>query len=1031
MTDINELDDNLLSPAELGQITHGYKPDSSNSNIADLTRFLTNHGQRKLKGEKTNFVDQHYGVNWQIEERDLPKLYDICEKIRLDKAQYGLSVRQDDNAKMWFDIDIKLSANEHISENESLWQRIAIEFSKAIVADGVFKADEEHKVYMLITNRTKVTESNGIYKDGIHIYTSIQASSAYRRYITKKIATKKYAELIFESRKIMSKIKNLDTAIDGNSCNVLPLLLGATKRDGTLYKIAKLYCCEYIGNDFDSCVAVDNFSNINLVATFSTSSYTPPETQYMIRTIHLTSKLEEELSLTAQENYLQKDDNENLEDSIDIISQNDPRCRELANMIELLSKTRSSDYSSWNKIMIALARYDNKYKCIAKKFSANWTHFDPHKFEEDWAKAMRQCSAYPMYNTGMLSNMAREDNPEEYRKLISKNMFGVALKHMFEAMEYQSAKSATLKHFPIADIIATAFPDKYIATPKVNASGQKMADDTDVNYWVYSTKDSDVYSDGNACKYIALPSTNMISVWISRSFPSILKNLRRYALTQKAKESDPDSQEIKWDVFLHILGKTHANINCHSFKTCVIREFAAISTKLNFLEKMDKNPDVMGIYDGLLEMGIKPNIVRGLSEHKISKFAPSKFVLFDPENPMILKTIQIYLDFCPIEHFDVICYILLYQSQVMTNHKKDLIMINLWGHGRNGKSVIIEWLYNALGNYETNGYAYKFKTTVLTEKDVQSSAPRSDLMPMYRSRYMGSSESGRCPRIYPENLKNMLSGENTSNRELHTRNTTGCINAVMMVATNDPMEFALVDKRRRAYDIDYGSSRRFKIYHALMTYVDSPDKSNRFEKQNDHKIFKSVIQDKEYGGALLSLLSIVYPLLTMIHNNNVSSIVSPNIDKQTEIHLDKQDVVSKFIKSSCVISDEYEMSIDTMVDAFIDGYKEEQVIHNREKIQSVLIGHTLTKKYMVQRDTKYYAVGIRCIAVGEELRDGEKMIEDNNKWVFNHYSDFVLPEGLKLPFDNKIKPTLDAKDFARQLYDLYNKCLAEYEAKHS
>jgi hypothetical protein len=304
-------------------------------------------------------------------------------------------------------------------------------------------------------------------------------------------------------------------------------------------------------------------------------------------------------------------------------------------------------------------------------------------------------------------------------------------------------------------------------------------------------------------------------------------------------------------------------------------------------------------------------------------------------------------------------------------------------------------------------------------------------MPMYRVRYLGSSESGRCPLIYPENLKNILSGESTSNRELYGRTMTGSINAVMMVGTNDPMEYNLISERkRRAYTIDYGSSRRFKPYRAMMTFKESIDPNDKYTKKIDPAVLNEHIHDKQYCGALLSILSVIYGLFIMIHKSSVASIVSPNIEQQAEELIMKQDIISKFIKRNCVYSEEYSMTMNTLIDSFIDNYKEEFVIHDREKIQEAFVLNPLINKHIRQEDNKYVVDGIRCISLGEELRDGEKEVEDKSKWKFNHYSEFAIPDGMKLPFDNKIRPTSDASEFAHRLHELYKSCLMEHDPNY-
>ena len=1028
MAEIEEYAGIDMSPAEISQVSVNIFQDSDNPNVKALNRYMADNGQRLPTGDKTfNINDQHFNAIWKVADDKMPQLFNICEKIRKDGAPYGLSLRQTEGSKIWFDMDVKLGSSDHFSEDSSLWRTIATKFATSIVEDGVYQDDEEHSVYILVTNRTRTTsDSGGLWKDGLHIYTSVSTSISHRHFITSKVIKPEFVKSLF-SRKQIAKIKNIDNVVDRGACTVNPMLLGATKRTGVLYKVAGLFKCDFFGRDFDDINIIDH-SKLNLTAIFNCTSYIPAESSHMLTTIKLRPSVENSLKELNQNIYNDEEQDEDEDDAIDIITMNDPRGRELSDMIDLLSRSRSDDYNSWRKILFALAQYKDKYKVIAKKFSRRWPNFDENKFEEDWARILAGCHEHKSCSIAMIKNMAKTDDPIEFAKMNDKTIIRHTIRIIFEIIKFQNPKSARIKHFQIADIIATAFPNKYIATPKSSASGHKLADDSDVNYWVYSTKDSDTYIEGNACKYVAIQSLAPLNVWISRIFPKVLETVRKWLFEQRDKPDNTPESSAKFSVGLAMIGKAHSDIMCDSFKSSVVRQFAMISTKFGFVEKLDKDPYVMGVYDGLLETGLRPKLVKGLSEHKVSKSAKGIYLPYNPTNPMIIKVFQILLDFVPIHHFDVILWILLFQSQVMVDTKKDLFMLNLWGYGANGKSVLIEGLNNALGEFDSNGYAYKFNISVLTEKEKSSSNARSDIMPMYKTRYLSASESNKCSAILPENLKKILAGESTSARELYGQQKTGFINAVMVIGTNDALEFNLINGRRRAYDLDYGSTRRLKVYRAMMKYVDDPDPENEYERKKDGTIIKNLINDKKYQGALLSVLSIANALFTMIHKENMSSVISPNIEKQTDKHMSRMDITAQFIRESCVYTDEsYKMTLNSVIDEFITWYNGENVIHDRNHIGSALIRSRLLKNKIVQENNNYFVHGVRTISKGEELRDGEQVIEDKSKWQFKHYTDFKLNDGTNLPFDGKIKPTTDAREFAKQLGDLYNHYIVEHD----
>jgi hypothetical protein len=1007
--------------------------EKSQSHII-LTAFLNKHGKEVNNDEEYTYIDQQLRKKWYIHNNAIPAFITILEKFRKNNEIHGISERQNCIARLFIDADIKLLENKPISRTPNMFSNILRSISKQIFKN-VIPSDilKTSTGYAYCESRSLCTfdKASTYYKDGFHIRFSTRFTQSFRKSIITEIAKEKKYLTYFKRHNDI--IKNMDDIIDINSATVPILQPGGIKYGGVKYDKIAIYKITYSHDDEEA--SIDEMSNEitdtwNIVEKFG-PIYVSKDDVDFTTTPDISPSFEKGLE---SKHFKDGENSEHYESkNISIDSINDPIYREISQVINLLTKTRSGDYKTWWKIMICLANYGDKYKSLAYSFSIqSKSKFDINSFENEWKKCLTDCKKYSNLNIGFLKKIARMDDPKEYKKMTNNFVVNKILDCINSTLKFMDKRSASLGDFNIADILHTAFPDKYIAVPKIGNNGKKLLDDSDVNYYSMITEDCQEYTDGAAFKYTLIMSMAPLNIYISRKMPILLEEVRKYYYE---KRDTPDQDANLTMYFTHaigVIGKAYASCVSHTAKNYIMKQFAYICTDFKFEARMDSHPYAFGVYDGILETGVEPRLIQEACEYKVSRYTLSKYILMDPMEEILQTTIQIYLDFVIIEEFDIILYILLLQSSTLSKKLKALFLLNIEGSGRNGKSSIIQFLASALGTIESGGYAHRMEMDYFTKERSGAGGAQTDLMAIEHAVYITTSEPGESEFIIESKWKLLMSGEMISGREMYGKQRNFQAKGVMVISSNRALLFKETPGYC-SYNKDVGTTRRLKTVKARMEYDINPDTSNPLQRKVNSKVLLEMVPSPVYGGALLSILSVIHAVYIMDHDMDIEKVFSPNVEKQSKEHIDTFDKLGKFITNQCVISCKIQIKLSNMIDKFIDWYDseyEDTVKHSRSRITKAIVDNKKTKGYIKQENSEYWTYGIRALARGESPAADEKYLEKKNMYEFKNYKDFVPPIGTKLPFDNKITPTNDAKTFLNQLKNVHTDCLLEWRKKH-
>ena len=214
-----------------------------------------------------------------------------------------------------------------------------------------------------------------------------------------------------------------------------------------------------------------------------------------------------------------------------------------------------------------------------------------------------------------------------------------------------------------------------------------------------------------------------------------------------------------------------------------------------------------------------------------------------------------------------------YGFEIGGNHRY-MISDGTITHNSNGKSITVDMLNNALGDF-----AAEVQITLLTRKRPDATAPNPELARTKGKRFVTLQEPENTDTLQIGYLKSLTGGAKVSTRTLNEK-----------TFEFEPQFklFLLCNKVPEIPSNDGGTWRRVRVMPWEMKFVDNPIKSN--EKKADRDL-KEKIKTDVWKESLLSFLVNHYEI-------NVASkpvVEPPKVLKYTKMYQDISDVYQNFI----------------------------------------------------------------------------------------------------------------------------------------
>jgi phage/plasmid-associated DNA primase len=928
--------------------------------------FMSNPAYINPKGDPTtNIVDRHSNKCYKMPDRKISLFFKFLEACRRRKLKTMMYEKQDEYSGCMLDFDIKQEHGKTQIENTH-YHRLCIGVFKILMECLDFPKSDNPKreYYVAFTKKPRVmfNEDGSYYKDGLHmIIPGVQITREVKRYVIAQMVETQLMEKIFKDVVPHSKTTR-SNFIDINSAHVGVHFIGcSTKVNSPAYELDSVYKVQMTIDDPDDIipVKVNNFDNgtNNVCHEFSINwAKNPAKNGVVVKQKHeIKIKYAAMLSPYKGEEYSKEydeDENDPFYNDMSILNLHDPDADYVKLLLDILHPKRAEDYELWFDVLCALAHTSASYKPLAEYFSRKaMSKFDPAGFERTWDSILAKKGN--MLSLGSLHYWAKMDNPDRYEEVRHRNIFNLLYKKI-----YDPQIEGKLEHYDIAELLFGILKHKYVYD-SVDNKGT----------WYEFVIDGEPHKTGELYKWRSHDEPpSSIKRYTSEVLPKLFgKVLDKIRATYE--ESSEGLAKYHYSIMKSFVNSCRSLRNS-GFKRGVGIECEQLFEKMGFSDKLNADPDLKGVANGIIKLGKKCKLITGYHGHLVSKFTTARYKSFNPHDPITKKVLQALRNLFPDDEPDTHNYIMHYLASTLDGHKKESIMMFLVGKGSNGKSFIVELHKGAIGST----YGVKMPISFLTSraKDAESATPA--LMQLKDAHFAYYSESNRCEILNVAKIKEFTGQETLSGRALHKDYINFKPKCHHLVASNNDFEIP---------GTDHGTWRRIDYVPMKIKFcnlaTDKYCKENPYERIADPTLGTNWTEDDEVLASYLGIMVYYYESLLNNYNGKVRNVPHPNIIKETEEFRNRQDTVNNFLNCTLVkcVDDDAEMPVSVVRDRYVKWYDSRYPADkdgNRSAIAQ--IENSKLQKYIKKNKRENVLAGWRVLDMGEIIGDGERYYSD-------------------------------------------------------
>ena len=335
-----------------------------------------------------------------------------------------------------------------------------------------------------------------------------------------------------------------------------------------------------------------------------------------------------------------------------------------------------------------------------------------------------------------------------------------------------------------------------------------------------------------------------------------------------------------------------------SFKDNVMRECQEKFYEEEFLNRLNANPYLIGVANGVLDLrhydneamtGTPRVLFRdGLPDDNISfqmgrcapDLEPVQYVLYDPNSPEQKELTAFFARIYP----DPILreYVITLLASCLEGANKEQKFYVMQGPGSNGKSMIEILMEITFGDYGTS-----MSTTVFTRKKPDSGSANPDIVTIKNRRYIHMGEPDDNEKINTSIMKQYSGGDRVTARGLFEEQDKFVITGKIFMSCND---LPTVSK------MDNGTWRRIRVIPHVAIFKDAGDPLINPAKHIHEKDLDLENKLRHWRTAFLSLLVHYYDTKYLVHGLREPPCVSAASNKYKE----ENDVFMTFFNENFV-----------------------------------------------------------------------------------------------------------------------------------
>jgi P4 family phage/plasmid primase-like protien len=700
-----------------------------------------------------------------ISDEDKNKFLKYYKKAILEKGStYHILETMKEHAPIVCDIDFNVCKEKYI-ENRC-YDNETISNCVRLYNEAICKYLDvpKNRIQAFVMEKNGPTEKETYLKDGLHIiYPFICAKVELRKAIREYVIDLATTKNVFETM----DLKNDTIDIFDKQCiEGTWLLYGSVKNiNSHKYKLTKI-----IAHD-ESELPLDTYSEEELISTLSIRKFSSKDEDECNKSIDKTELINKH---TKQIKTLK--DNEKFTDK------NNGEITTARRLLNLISADRIEDYHKWIELGFCL---HNISICLLYdwiELSKQSKKFKNGECEEKW-KNMRDNN----FTIRSLYRWAKEDNPIGYAKLVKDN-YSLLLQDSLTGESYSVAKTMYMK-----------YQDKFVCSSLKHKT-----------WWEF--KNHRWYEIDEGYTLMSKISEEFVNDY---SIIEIEYNKKAIETTGLEKETYQKKKEM--------VGKIVTKLRDIRFKEGVMKENRLLFYDPEFQDRLDEQKHLLGFTNGVydLERGIFRD---GRPEDFISMCTNIEYVKYDKNNEYAKKIDKFFKQIQPKEEMRV--YFLKLLSSYLQGHIPDEKFHIATGCGSNGKSLSIDLLMSALGDYSIT-----LPITILIKKRNASNAASPELAMMKGKRFGIFQEPEHNDQIHVGQMKELTGGDKFLARPLFKDPIVIQPQIKLLLTCNNLPHIPATDK---------GTWRRLRVVEFGSEFVDNPVGPKQY------KIDKTLKQDIEF-----------------------------------------------------------------------------------------------------------------------------------------------------------------------------------------
>lgn len=564
-------------------------------------------------------------------------------------------------------------------------------------------------------------------------------------------------------------------------------------------------------------------------------------------------------------------------------------------VMEVLSQERAVDRQKWRDVVYTLSSIGKgrlvAFKAMAKLFSMRCPEkYDENSFETLWRQATESNSSN-RFTMSSLVFWCKQDNPELFDSIEQGAILTVIEKDAFGKHEINDG---TLFEGHFSYYLYHMFRQKFVCD-----------NDGDKTIWFEFVLKDDDYTKGQLYKYRQESEVISLQIFLRERMSKLIS-----AVLKKANdrlENLEDEAIIKYITDRkNKLRMSGQKLQTPLFKKNIISDAIALFKKRGFIDSLDEEQEIMGVGNGVLEFKNGARLHQGYHEYKISMFTEVNYYPFDINSDSSKVMLKAIMGMFPSSELDMFHYLMYFLATSLDNRPKDSMFLILQGVGSNGKSSLLEFTKEVLGNYGA-----KINVSALTDqKRTSSSSANEQLMALRRARLAFYSETNKQEEINCAVVKEFTSQESITCRGIYQKQQTFRPKCNHVITTNHPPVIKTTD---------YGIWRRMKLYNFKMSFVpkseyDPKDPTHRIA---DESIAKQFSSNKEVKEAFLALLVEYHKDLYANHEGKLTNIQCASLERDSLEYRSQMDTMNNFIKEKIVYSKGSKVLLKEIIEAYM------------------------------------------------------------------------------------------------------------------